>query len=105
MTREEVLALHQTICNAARTLMEKKSHDYSHGTDPFANFRFAAQLHIAPEKGVLLRIQDKLARLLSFVERGDFKVTDESTMDTIIDIINYSVLLQGMLMERDHEPV
>jgi hypothetical protein len=98
--RARLLSLHRTLTEQARELMTRKNADYGANADPFANFRMSALLHIEPEFGVLLRMQDKMARLVSFLEKGELAVKEESWSDAIIDIINYSVLLCGLLRER-----
>lgn len=98
--RAQLLSLHRTLTEQARELMTRKNADYGANADPFANFRMSALLHIEPEFGVLLRMQDKMARLVSFLEKGELAVKEESWSDAIIDIINYSVLLCGLLRER-----
>lgn len=100
LPRHKLLRLHETLTTQARELMTRKNADYGANTDPFANFRMSALLHIEPEFGVLLRMQDKMARLVSFLEKGELAVKEESWSDAIIDIINYSVLLCGLLQER-----
>jgi hypothetical protein len=99
-TRAQLLSLHKTLTEQARELMTRKNADYGANADPFANFRMSALLHIEPEFGVLLRMQDKMARLVSFLEKGELAVKEESWSDAIIDIINYSVLLCGLLQEK-----
>jgi len=105
MTKTELLEMHKTLCADALDLMQRKQADYANGTDPFHNFRMSKLLHIPEAKGVLLRMQDKMARMVSLIDRGDLKVADESMTDTIIDLINYSVILHGLLKESEHEPV
>lgn len=100
MTREELLNLHKTLTETARELMSRKNADYGANTDPFANFRMSQLLHIQPEFGILLRMQDKMARLVSFIEKGNLQVKEESWRDSIIDLVNYSVLLCGLLHEK-----
>ena len=100
MDRNELFLLHKELCSTGRELMERKNADYGATTDPFANFRMAALLHMRPELGVLLRLQDKMARLVSFIEKGNLAVKEESWKDAIIDIINYSVILCGLLQEH-----
>ena len=99
MTKDELFQMHEALCEKARELMRKKNEDYSNGADPFANFRMSRLLHIPEAKGVLLRMQDKMARMVSLIDRGDLKVKDESMSDTIVDLINYSVILHGLLKE------
>lgn len=86
ITREQLLNLHEQTAAKAREVMTKKNHDYAAESDVFRNFRYFGGL------GILVRLSDKLARLRSFEENGNFKVTDESLEDTIVDAINYSII-------------
>jgi hypothetical protein len=86
INRDQLLALHEQTANKAREVMTKKNHDYATDSDVFRNFRYFGGL------GILVRLSDKLARLRSFEENGQFKVTDENLEDTIIDAINYAVI-------------
>lgn len=100
MNQEQLLILHDQLTKAGRELMARKNADYGADTDAFANFRMSALLHVKPEIGAMLRMQDKMARLVSFIEKGELKVKEESWKDAIIDLINYSVILAGLLEER-----
>ena len=96
MTREDLLKIHQDLSSKSYTLMDQKNQDYagSAGTQPFANFERVEALGIcSTEKGFLVRLTDKISRLSSFAEAGSFAVTDESLEDTVVDIINYAVLI------------
>ena len=77
--------------------MEAKNHDYSGGrdsSDPFLNFTRVEKLGIADTKiGFLVRMTDKMSRLITFTHNGTFKTKDEALLDTIMDLINYSILL------------
>lgn len=103
MNRQGLLDFHEHICADARALMERKNHDYtgSGGESPFANFTRTEALGIcSTEQGFLVRMSDKLSRMASFVNSGEFMVKDEGVRDTLIDLINYSVLLAGWLEEK-----
>lgn len=102
MNRDQLLALHQVLCDESRGLMVKKNHDYSGEGDlnPFANLNACVCLGIQPETGVLVRIMDKIMRISSFIDSGVLAVSDESINDTVKDMINYSVLLAGMIAEK-----
>lgn len=89
--RQSLLSLHEELCRQGRELMELKNQDYGGVADPFANFRRFGAL------GILVRLDDKLSRLTSFVEKGDLKLKSESVQDTIVDGINYLVLLAAFL--------
>lgn len=95
--RARLLTIHSEMTQKARSLMEAKNHDYSGGkdsSDPFLNFTRVQKLGITDTKtGFLVRMTDKLSRLITFSHNGTFKTKDEALEDTILDLINYSVLL------------
>ncbi len=100
--RERLFALHKKLCSKGFRLMETKNQDYSGATgDPYANFEATQFLGISPIQGILMRMTDKLSRVSSFDARGELKVKDESVEDALIDIINYSVLIGGIINEKD----
>jgi hypothetical protein len=104
MNREELFKIHKDLCSQALALMEKKNSDYAgkSGSEPFANFTRAEAMGITTtEKGMLVRMIDKMSRLSSFTESGDFKVDDEKLIDTILDVINYSILFFAYSVEKD----
>lgn len=103
MNRNDLLALHKQMCDNAHGIMQRKNADYSgqKGADPFANFRRCEAMGIcSTEAGTLTRMCDKMSRLSSFVERGELSVKEESVRDTCEDLINYSILLYGILAEK-----
>jgi len=103
MTRDELLNMHELLCEESRNLMRKKNADYAgnDGLEPFANFTRVEAMGICKtEQGFLVRMTDKMSRLSSFVESGKLAVEDESLKDTIVDVINYSVLLYSYVQEK-----
>lgn len=74
----------EDVCIKLRELYERKNRDYG---DSF---------HTTFEKFGLtmsaIRLGDKISRLETYIQKGDFKVTDESVEDTIRDIANYSIM-------------
>lgn len=101
ITREQLLKLHAVISERARNIMEAKNRDYAGGGDDvFANFRGALFLGIQPEIGLLMRCMDKFQRIRAFVATGTLHVKNEPVADAIIDVINYMVLLAGLIEER-----
>lgn len=104
MRSEELFKIHEQICNEALELMKKKNHDYAgkSGNDPFANFTRAEAMGITTtEKGMLVRMLDKMSRLSSFMDAKEFKVQDEKLEDTIKDMINYSILLYAYMQDKN----
>lgn len=93
--------IHSDLCEKARTLMLAKNHDYSFGDDPFHNFRGAEKLGLHPVQGVLLRMQDKLQRIGTFVAtEGKLMVTGEAVEDSVLDIINYAIIIAALVEEE-----
>ena len=103
MTREELLKHHEVLCKQARELMDKKNRDYAgnDGKEPFANFtRVEAMGICSTEQGFMVRLTDKMSRLSSILESGNNHVKDESFEDTMVDVINYIVLLSAYRQEK-----
>ena len=100
MSATRLLEQHDELCKSAKDLMTRKNHDYTSGSgDPFANFRGASYLGIKPELGILLRMQDKMMRIRTFIEKGELKVKDEGVTDALVDLVNYTVLMYGLIQE------
>ena len=96
MSRTEYLKFHELMCHGARSLSIRKNRDYTGKDDdkPFANFQRCEAMGITTtEKGFLVRLTDKFSRLSTFCETGSFQVKDESLRDTLLDILNYTILL------------
>ena len=107
MTREELLNFHKMLCEEAQTLMNLKNRDYAgnEGTEPFANFTRCEAMGICnTEQGFMVRVTDKMSRLSSFLRSGKMYVEDESFRDTIVDVINYMVLLAAYTTEKEPRP-
>lgn len=94
MSRDELICLHARLTNDARNLMSLKNQDYGATSDIFRNFRRHGTI------GIMVRLSDKLSRLETYIERGSFMVGDEKLEDTVMDAINYLVILVGYLQEQ-----
>tara|TARA_R110000737_G_scaffold85344_1_gene117916 strand:- start:38 stop:430 length:393 start_codon:yes stop_codon:yes gene_type:complete len=104
MTREDLLKFHEEVCKDAKELMNLKNRDYAghDGLEPFANFTRCEAMGIcATESGFMVRVTDKMSRLSSFLKAGKMHVEDESFYDTIVDVINYMVLLGAYVKDKD----
>jgi hypothetical protein len=106
-TGAELLAFHEVVTKRCRAVMERKNHDYTAGAGarrPFANFELSALVGLcSAEEGLLLRVLDKVQRLLTYLKCGTLKVTNESMADACEDIINYMVILEAMTQEREED--
>lgn len=70
-----------------------KNSDYANLTDSFSNFRACETFGIGAAEGILVRMTDKLMRVSNLIKR-DAKVKDESILDTLSDLANYSMILR-----------
>ncbi|HUW14291.1 MAG TPA: hypothetical protein VM537_31500 [Anaerolineae bacterium] len=95
-------ALHEDLCSDACKLTRRKGADYSGQEDTLRNLKAVELVGLCPaETGVLVRMQDKMSRLTTLVGAGATpQVADESVRDTILDLINYSVLLWALIQEE-----
>ena len=101
MTPDELLELHEETCGKCREIMRAKNADYCGGSgDPFANFRISEMVGIHPALGILMRMTDKMQRIRAFVTNGQLAVKTESFEDACDDMINYAILLKGLLKEE-----
>lgn len=100
MNRKELFKLHTDTCKQAYDLMHAKNRDYAHQDgSPFHNLRACKTVGVNPLSGVLVRCVDKFSRITTFIENGKLLVSDESVDDSIVDVINYMVILRGMIIE------
>lgn len=91
----------QALLNRCIELLKSKSNDYAEGGDAFLNFKTAAQIAgISPEQTLLTLLGMKLSRLTQLIGKGK-KAQNESVEDTMLDVINYIILLRGMMKERE----
>lgn len=76
------------------TIIQKKNQDYANSTNPFKNFESALVVGIQPDRAILLRVMDKIARVSNLLDK-EAAVKDESLEDTLIDCINYLAILKA----------
>jgi hypothetical protein len=86
MNRVEQL---KNIQKNARELFAKKNADYG---DAFAKYGLV---------GVIMRIEDKIQRLISINKSGIVLVSDEGLRDTLLDLHNYAAMAI-MLLDEDN---
>ena len=67
-----------------------KQHDYGAGDDPFANLRASKDFGVEPWVGAVIRLNDKITRLKSFIAKGELK--NESVADSLLDISVYALI-------------
>lgn len=71
-------------------LHDKKQKDYGSSDDPFANITASQDWNIPPHVGALLRMNDKVRRLQSWVKNG--YLANEGATDSMRDIAVYALI-------------
>lgn len=82
--------------NKCLDIAKKKNDDYADEADPFANFRGSEIAGVPAERGILIRMMDKMNRIGNGLQK-EFQVEDERMDDTIEDLINYAAILKAYL--------
>lgn len=77
--------IRENIISEVNATYIKKNHDYGDSfTESYEEFGPIA---------AIVRMDDKMRRLKTLVKGGKAQVTDESFRDTLLDLINYSIML------------
>jgi hypothetical protein len=101
MTKEQYFEFAEKFFGDCISISKLKNADYTGvNSDPFANFKSVESLGISTEAGFLTRMMDKMARIGSFVSKGELQVKDESVKDTLRDLANYSCLLAAYIESK-----
>ena len=80
-----------------RALHIKKAADYGRGKDPLANVRSSAEFGIPAWVGVMIRANDKVHRIKSFIANGELK--NESVEDSLMDLAAYALIALVLFRE------
>lgn len=95
MNRDKLYETHKLLCEEALVLMKLKNQDYAFGEDPFKNFRSSSVVGVEPDRAILVRLLDKLSRAGNLISK-DPAVEGEKMRDTILDILNYTILFYAV---------
>ena len=96
MTHTDFISAIKDTFEDALAILQNKNIDYATDTDPWKNFRFAELVGVGVERAILVRMSDKLARISNILGKKA-RVVDESIVDTLVDLANYSVILKVYL--------
>jgi len=106
MNVSELLQHAADMTGKAQAIMARKNHDYAgaSGDTPFRNFTRVEDLGICnTETGILVRMTDKMSRLCTYVEERKFLVGDETFDDTLLDLINYCIILSCYCKQQNKQ--
>lgn len=82
-----------------KELHVRKAADYGRGADPFANVRASARFGIPGWVGVMVRANDKMERIQSFIANGSLK--NESVEDSLKDLAAYALIALALRREAE----
>jgi len=100
MTKNEFNELVAHTLGDLMEILKKKQNDYTGGRDPFANFRLSTLEGVEPATGLMIRVQDKMQRIRTYLKKGELLVDGEGFEDAIEDVIGYMLILKGLLREQ-----
>jgi hypothetical protein len=73
-------------------LHDKKNRDYA-GNDYLSNFLMCEKhMGIPAWKGCLIRLSDKLSRIMNIARTDEIAVSDETVVDTLMDLAVYAIV-------------
>jgi hypothetical protein len=79
----------------------RKNNDYGGSkNNPFANFENATVAGVTVERGILVRLMDKMSRISTLLEK-EAMVKDEAITDRIVDAINYLAILKSYINQKN----
>lgn len=78
------------ILKEIQELHDKKNLDYGTDHDPYQNIRGSQDWGVAPWKGAMVRLNDKVKRLQKYARDG--KLANEGAEDSFRDIAVYAVI-------------
>ena len=100
MTTKQFLQRLEELYKSNLEISRAKNNDYAGDGDPFKNFKLCEMLGICSvEEGMLVRITDKLSRISNLLKK-EAKVKDESILDTLQDLSNYSMIMRVYLESK-----
>jgi hypothetical protein len=82
-----------------RELHCRKAADYGAGADPFANVRASVEFGVENWVGVMIRANDKMRRIKSFIANGSLK--NESIEDSLKDLAAYALI--ALVLRREEQ--
>lgn len=100
-TRHHNSARFHAILRELGELHDAKQADYGRGDDPFANVRASEEWDVPAWVGAMVRANDKVRRLQSFVQNG--RLVNEGVEDSLRDLAVYAVIALVLYEQREEE--
>jgi len=102
MTKEDQEKHFNQMTEQMRTILLSKGDDYAN-TDRLSNFKLAGSISgLNAELNCLSLISTKVARL-GVLLNSDKTPNNESVLDSVLDLANYSILLSMILKDKNKQ--
>lgn len=88
------------ILEELKKLHDKKSQNYGTDQDSLSNLRQCERMEIPAWKGCLLRMLDKVSRLVE-LSKGKEDLVNEPIIDTLRDLAVYTVICEVLYEEKN----
>jgi hypothetical protein len=92
--------MYQTFQNCMETAIRKNNDYGGSNNNPFANFENSTVAGVPVERGILVRLMDKMSRISTLLDK-EAMVKDEAITDTIEDAINYLAILKSYINQKN----
>lgn len=99
----KMIVHHKNVFKKCIEISRAKCADYAGDLDTLANFRMCEQFGVPLEKGIMVRLSDKISRIGRLLDNEN-KVLDETIEDSILDGINYLNILHYALEDKKKKP-
>lgn len=83
---------HNVFLNMMHSIYKKKNRDYGDS--------FSKSIEKWGPTAALVRMEDKFQRITKLLSGGIQQVTDESVIDTLVDLANYSIMLAMEIQKK-----
>jgi hypothetical protein len=100
-TRNLALPTFDDVLQELHAMQERKGQDYGKGQDLLFNLRRSADFGIPPWVGTILRANDKMSRISTFICTG--KLINEKVEDSLIDLAVYAIHALRLYRESVNE--
>lgn len=101
MTKDQQTQHVEAFMAKMKKVLISKGDDYAGSEDRLRNFKDAAMMAgVSPVEGALYMIGTKVARIRNLVQ-SDGVVNNEPLRDSVMDLANYAVLLDEILIESE----
>lgn len=102
MNREQLYKSMEQTFKQCLEISARKNNDYAKDDDPFRNFKISEVVGVPVERGIMVRMMDKVSRIANSLDT-ELLVKDETVEDTLNDLVNYAAILKAYIASKKGE--